>query len=282
MSKGHRVCGECQFWVKDPVETFLTDDCMGECKRNPPSCFDRTYEGKWPSTHPREWCYRWEYSKAIQILRNMPYKDYLQSEHWKDVSGMAKEYAKYRCAMCGDGTIKAHLDNDPARRSASVVLNAHHNNYAYLGAERTSDLIVVCSDCHSKHHQKGEYAPQEPAPPLPAPEPVPAMVSMDARNRQERRILEEELQNVLRNVEFAEIRNDTEGRELLVAQQIDIEEQLGRLPAPVPRGPCLTEADVQVLMNWRRHIDIECLTEADVQVLMNWRRHTSPHAQEAT
>lgn len=67
------------------------------------------------------------------------YRDYLAGEHWQDVR------ARYRasklskngcCAGCGSRT----------------GLALHHRTYKRLGAERLTDLILVCGACHTDIH----------------------------------------------------------------------------------------------------------------------------------
>lgn len=65
----------------------------------------------------------------------IPYKEYLQTEHWKTVSQKYKE--KYgKCQLCG----------------STNGLNVHHNNYDCLWDETDKDLIVLCLDCRKKFH----------------------------------------------------------------------------------------------------------------------------------
>ena len=78
--------------------------------------------------------------KRVELDRliNMPYKEYLQTEHWKEVRGNALYRAKYKCQLCGN------KDN----------LNVHHNTYENRGNEKDEDLIVLCQKCHGKFHDK--------------------------------------------------------------------------------------------------------------------------------
>ena len=78
----------------------------------------------------------------LSELRNMPYKEYLQTAEWKKTARSAKARVKNRCQLC----------------NCSGKLNVHHNNYQNIGNELDSDLIVLCEKCHAKHHDK---LPQE-------------------------------------------------------------------------------------------------------------------------
>lgn len=72
--------------------------------------------------------------------KRITYQDYLQTDHWRDVSLAAKERSGHRCQLCG---------------CKDKVLNTHHNSYANVGKEEPVDLIVLCDDCHAKYHNKG-------------------------------------------------------------------------------------------------------------------------------
>lgn len=73
-------------------------------------------------------------------ILKMSYKDFLKTPYWKAVSEHARNKAKYKCQMCGK----------------QGELHVHHRNYANHGAEvyHMEDLICLCSDCHSKFHNK--------------------------------------------------------------------------------------------------------------------------------
>lgn len=75
-----------------------------------------------------------EYRKT---LRTMPYKEYLQTDHWKEVSTKARYRAGYRCQLCNAG---------------NKSLQAHHRTYENRGRELPGDLIVLCRPCHERHH----------------------------------------------------------------------------------------------------------------------------------
>jgi 5-methylcytosine-specific restriction endonuclease McrA len=78
-----------------------------------------------------------EYSH--KIFQSMPYHDYLQTEHWEHVRKWALQRANYKCQM-------------DAKHKGS--LHVHHNTYENMGAEKDADVIVLCEDCHRKHHNK--------------------------------------------------------------------------------------------------------------------------------
>jgi len=85
-----------------------------------------------------------EYAKSLKIqkyiteLRDMPYKEYLQTKHWQEIRKKALHRANYKCQLC----------------SSKENLNVHHNTYENRGCEKEEDLIVLCQKCHGKFHDK--------------------------------------------------------------------------------------------------------------------------------
>lgn len=78
-------------------------------------------------------------SPRVLELRRMPYAEYLKTPEWQKKRRKALATSGMKCQMCS---------------ATNKSLNVHHNTYERLGYERPSDLIVLCVDCHSKHHDK--------------------------------------------------------------------------------------------------------------------------------
>ena len=74
---------------------------------------------------------------AIAALRRLPYREYLQTAHWHRVRTLALDRANHACALCPQTT----------------ALQVHHRTYAKKGFEQPEDLIVLCDDCHTRHHR---------------------------------------------------------------------------------------------------------------------------------
>ncbi len=72
----------------------------------------------------------------IQELKTMPYLEYLQTDHWKEIRKKKLGKAWYKCEKC----------------QSKKDLHVHHITYARRGEERMSDLEVLCKDCHEKAH----------------------------------------------------------------------------------------------------------------------------------
>lgn len=69
------------------------------------------------------------------------YYDYIKTEPWKSLSNELKIRAGMRCQLCNK---LGNLGN----------LHAHHRTYENLGNEKEGDVIILCSDCHAKFHNK--------------------------------------------------------------------------------------------------------------------------------
>jgi 5-methylcytosine-specific restriction endonuclease McrA len=76
--------------------------------------------------------------EEVAWLRQLPYKEYLQTDHWKTVRKYALQRAGFRCQLC-------HKKGE---------LNTHHATYEHLGYEDQyiEDLVVLCKPCHRRHH----------------------------------------------------------------------------------------------------------------------------------
>lgn len=85
------------------------------------------------------------------------YAEYLQSPHWQYVRKLALRRAGDHCQVCGR-----------ARTDHGVILDVHHNTYARRGEELESDVVVLCRECHERHHS-GEGDLPSPRAPRPRP-----------------------------------------------------------------------------------------------------------------
>lgn len=75
-------------------------------------------------------------------LARLPYRTYLRTDHWQRVRREALKHFANRCALC----------------NSSKLLEVHHRTYERRGAERPADVIVLCDDCHGRHHGKLQAA----------------------------------------------------------------------------------------------------------------------------
>jgi 5-methylcytosine-specific restriction endonuclease McrA len=72
----------------------------------------------------------------------MPYREYLQTDHWREVRGIALARARHRCQLC----------------NSMERLNVHHRDYSRRGEERAADVIVLCHTCHETFHDRRDLA----------------------------------------------------------------------------------------------------------------------------
>jgi len=76
--------------------------------------------------------------EELRRLRAISYDEYLQSPWWRKRRHARLKKANWKCERCA--------------ASVASVANVHHLNYDRLGAERDTDLEVLCRRCHAGHH----------------------------------------------------------------------------------------------------------------------------------
>mgnify|MGYP002507683738 CR=1 FL=1 len=74
--------------------------------------------------------------KELNVYRTK-YDEYIQSQEWARRSEQANLRAGWRCQVC----------------NSQNELHTHHRTYERLGAERNTDLTVLCADCHKLFHE---------------------------------------------------------------------------------------------------------------------------------
>lgn len=94
----------------------------------------------------RAWFEEYTQSADSKALRQMPYKDYLQTDHWKRIRNSMLMLNGARCSglPCGSG--------DSFWGGGEHMLHVHHLSYKNRGAEKYADLALVCDDCHAAIH----------------------------------------------------------------------------------------------------------------------------------
>ncbi len=75
--------------------------------------------------------------ERLAELRTMKYSDYLRTPEWYRRRAVALKIAEHRCQLC----------------YSQEGLTIHHRTYERLGAERMTDLLVLCRECHTLFHQ---------------------------------------------------------------------------------------------------------------------------------
>ena len=64
------------------------------------------------------------------------YQKYLKSRHWQRTRNMKMARVGHRCEKCG-----------------AKATEVHHKTYKRVGAEKQTDLLAVCRECHRKLHK---------------------------------------------------------------------------------------------------------------------------------
>lgn len=81
----------------------------------------------------------------LKELGYKTYRDYLLSDHWKDVKQRffkSKLISKDKQGnFCCEGC-----------EAINVMLYVHHKTYKRLGKEKLMDLVLLCKECHHKAH----------------------------------------------------------------------------------------------------------------------------------
>lgn len=72
----------------------------------------------------------------VYCLREMPYAEYLQTNHWQSVREETMRRCGWRCRWCGH---KAH--------------HVHHLSYENRGCEKEEDTFALCTKHHKMMHE---------------------------------------------------------------------------------------------------------------------------------
>lgn len=77
----------------------------------------------------------------IELLyRFLPYKQYLNTHHWRTVRKKCIDRALGKCQIC----------NSPKE------LECHHRSYENIGNELDGDTVCLCRECHNLFHGNGK------------------------------------------------------------------------------------------------------------------------------
>jgi hypothetical protein len=69
------------------------------------------------------------------------YYKYIQTQAWEETRQKVFRRDGFRCVICNE----------------AKDLNVHHITYENLGAEKVSDLVTLCRDCHEHIHSGQPY-----------------------------------------------------------------------------------------------------------------------------
>jgi len=73
------------------------------------------------------------------------YSKYLKSIHWKQFRKFILRERGSSCEECGISNVWSYL-------IYGQPVNVHHKTYDNIGAEKPSDVLVLCRRCHEVQH----------------------------------------------------------------------------------------------------------------------------------
>jgi 5-methylcytosine-specific restriction endonuclease McrA len=79
----------------------------------------------------------------IEEQQQINYHTYIRSQGWYKRRYGALQRAENRCQVC----------------NSAEHLQVHHRDYSRLGAEKPSDLTVLCKTCHELFSRYGRLVP---------------------------------------------------------------------------------------------------------------------------
>lgn len=82
------------------------------------------------------------YFDCLTWLKTMPYKEYLESEHWQHFRKEAFKHFNGMCQLCG---------------RTNETLELHHKTYINRGRETFNDVILLCTHCHELYHHNRDH-----------------------------------------------------------------------------------------------------------------------------
>lgn len=132
------ICGECKQPITVTSRTKRASLLTYRRGRLPPRVCKNCIESR-QSQWGRELRTR---EIRLQILRAMPYREYLQTPEWRLRRNDALRRARFACQIC----------------SSQDRLQVHHRTYARRGQERNADIIVLCASCHTVFHETRDLA----------------------------------------------------------------------------------------------------------------------------
>lgn len=84
--------------------------------------------------------------EELKNLAHNDYRKYLFTWHWKKLRREALKFYGRSCSIC----------------KKTTGLNVHHRHYRTVGCEQMVDLELLCTGCHSNHHEGSVYGCYDP------------------------------------------------------------------------------------------------------------------------
>lgn len=95
-----------------------------------------TIKERWEKIH--YYANKTNWDVVLKHILGMKYYEFLKTPYWKLMSQKKKIEAGYKCQLC----------------NSAEYVSVHHRNYKYKGMEiyNMGELVVLCDNCHKKHH----------------------------------------------------------------------------------------------------------------------------------
>lgn len=88
------------------------------------------------SSQPSKPATKKKHVRKEPVNKNIPYSEYLKSEHWQKTRARKLRRANYKCERC-----------------LNRAWQVHHKHYKTLWRECDSDLEAICGECHKSEHE---------------------------------------------------------------------------------------------------------------------------------
>ncbi len=123
----------------DTIKKCSPQNCPLKLSEIPTNCSSENILSKWMHYPDDLDCFDTDLVKRLLERKELIYRDYLKTLHWKKVRELALEKSEGKCQLC----------------NGCVCLNVHHRTYEHLGDEQNhlNDLTVLCKECHEKFHE---------------------------------------------------------------------------------------------------------------------------------
>lgn len=128
------------------VSDFICMDCNREFQyirksrsTEQPNICHECYDKRSKLSNEKYEAFQKQKEQELFKLKTMPYKEYLKSGHWQNFRKRVLKHFDFCCQLCNKKQAEMHI---------------HHRSYENKGEESYCDVILLCSECHAKFHDK--------------------------------------------------------------------------------------------------------------------------------